>query len=136
MNASHVPYDTPYMRLLVGLFLVLGGACSVYFIGLDLDGELGVVPPPFQTQVLCFLATAFATFFFAWPRACHFGLIAVVAAALFLGWADASPIALGIRLAALAALLLPLPSPLSLMRRATAFAKRKLPLTTVPNSAS
>ncbi len=138
MKTSNVPYDTPYMRLLAGIFLVLGGACSVYFIGLDVDGPqgTGVVPPAFQTQVLCFLATAVSLLYFAWPKSGHLGLVGVAVAALILGWTDASPVTLAIQLAVLAALLLPLAASSSFTRRASSFAKRAFPSTTVPDSVS
>jgi len=138
MSASNFPYEKTYVRVLAGLFLLLGGAGSIYCIGMDLDaGQVpGAFPPPLQVQVLCFLAALFAVLFFAQPRLGHVALIGLMAAALLTGWTSASPVVLLLELATLAVLLLPLLPPVTFARRVSALAKQGRLSTTVPDSAS
>jgi hypothetical protein len=108
MGASEVRYDTTYLRVLAGAYLLLCGACSVYYAGLDLGalGDTAQVPPPWHVQILCLLAALSAAVYFVRPRTGLYGLIAVTLATLLAGGMSARGVVF--HLAVLVLLCLPL----------------------------
>ncbi len=87
MTASDNPYNRLYLRVLAGMYLMLCGACSVYYAGLDLSAwrEATLVPPPWHVQVVCLLAALSAGVYFIRPRLGHHGLLAVTLVVLLVG---------------------------------------------------
>jgi hypothetical protein len=118
MDASKVRYDTAYLRVLAGAYLLLCGACSLYYAGLDLGvlGDAAQIPPPWHVQILCLLAALSAAVYFVRPRAGLYGLIAVTLATLLAAGTGMSPRGVVFHLAVLVLLCLPLLSVFASLR--------------------
>jgi hypothetical protein len=110
MNASDDPYNRIYLRVLAGTYLMLCGACSLYYAALDLGAwrEAALVPVPWHVQILCLLAALSAGVYFIRPRMGHHGLLAVTLAVLIMGRAGMSADECGFHLIVLMLLCLPL----------------------------
>jgi hypothetical protein len=110
MNALDIPYNRLYLRMLAGTYLMLCGASTVYYAGLDLGGsrDAAFLPPAWHVQVLCLMAAVSAGVYFVRPRIGHHGLVAVTLAVLVMGGAEMAPKERLFHLAVLVLLCLPL----------------------------
>jgi hypothetical protein len=90
MDMLDNPYNRNYLRILAGAYLVLCGACSVYYLWLDLYALQGgeFMSPQWHVQALCFFATVSAGVYFLRPRLGHHGLVAVTLAVFIVGGAQ------------------------------------------------